>query len=47
MDPFFRIVLTLLCCVVLWFVCFRPVSCVPNVANVSGLSIPDNTFGLL
>jgi hypothetical protein len=28
------------------FVCFRPhVTCVPNVARVSGLSIPDYPFG--
>ena len=27
-----------LCCA-LYFVCFRPVSCVPNVSTVSGLSI--------
>ena len=29
------------------FVCFRPVSCVPNVASVSGLFILDNTFSFL
>ena len=28
-----------LCCVAI-FVCLSPVSCVPNVANVYGLSIP-------
>ena len=28
-------------CVVLRFVCLRPVSCVHNVASVSGLSIRD------
>jgi hypothetical protein len=31
-----------LCCV-----CFRPVSCVPNVASVSGLFILDYPFGFL
>ena len=31
-----------LCCALLWvFVCIRHVSCVPNVASVSGLSILD------
>ena len=29
------------------FVCLRPVSCVPNVAKVSGLSILDCPFGFL
>ena len=29
------------------FVCFRPVSCVPNVVSVSGLFILDNTFSFL
>ena len=29
------------------FVCLRPVSCVPNVASVSGLSILDCPFGFL
>ena len=29
------------------FVCLRPVSCVPNVASVSGLSILDFPFGFL
>jgi uncharacterized membrane protein len=33
-----------LCCVV-WFVCLRRVSRVPNVADVSGLSILDCPFG--
>ena len=28
-------------------VCFRPVSCVPNVASVSGLFILVNTFSFL
>jgi hypothetical protein len=32
---------------VLCFVCLRPVSCVPNVASVSGLSILDFFFGFL
>ena len=32
-------------CVV--FVCLRPVSCVPTVAGVSGLSILDCPFGFL
>ena len=37
-----------LCCVVLWcFVGLRPVSCVLNIANVSGLSIFDYLFGFL
>ena len=27
------------CCQCLWIVCLRPVSCVPNVASLSGLSI--------
>jgi len=36
-------------CVVLSYVsfCLRPVSCVHNVASVSGLSIRDLTFGFL
>jgi hypothetical protein len=29
------------------FVCFRPVSCVPNVVSVSELFILDNTFSFL
>ena len=29
------------------FVCLRPVSCVPNVATVSGLSILNCPFGFL
>jgi len=29
------------------FVCLRSVSCVPNVASVSGLSILDSPFGFL
>jgi hypothetical protein len=29
------------------FVCLRPVSCVPNVASVSGLSILDCHFSFL
>ena len=34
------------CCVVFfWFVCLRPVSCVPNVTSVSGFSILDCSFG--
>ena len=33
--------------VFLCFVCRRPVSCVPNVASVSGLSILDCPFGFL
>ena len=32
-------------CAVICFVCRRPVSCVPNVASVSGLSIFDCPFG--
>ena len=32
-----------LCCVIC-FVCLRPVSCMPNVASVSGLSILDCPF---
>ena len=27
------------CCQCLWIVCLRPVSCVPNIASLSGLSI--------
>ena len=34
--------LSFLCCV-----CLRSVSCVPNVASVSGLSILDCPFGFL
>jgi hypothetical protein len=37
--------LSFLCCV-FYFVCLRPVSCVPNVARFSGLSILDCSFGL-
>jgi hypothetical protein len=33
--------------VFLYFVFRRPVSCIPNVASVSGLSILDCTFGFL
>jgi len=35
------------CVVYFCFLCLRPVSCVPNVASVSGLSIRDCTFGFL
>ena len=35
-----------LCCVFM-FVCLRPVSCVPNLASISILSILDCPFGLL
>jgi len=35
------------CCYLFCFVCLRPVSCVPNVASVSGLSILDCLFGFL
>ena len=28
-------------CHVFYFVCLRPVSCVPNVASISGLSVLD------
>jgi len=28
-------------------VCLRPVSCLPNITSVSGLSIHDNPFGFL
>jgi hypothetical protein len=35
-----------LCCV-FNFVCLRPVSCVPNIASFSGLSILDFPFGFL
>jgi hypothetical protein len=39
---------SLLCCVAfLCFAYFNPVSCVPNVASISGLSILDCTFGFL
>ena len=34
-------------CYVLCFVCLRPVSCLPNVANFSRLSILDYPFGCL
>ena len=34
-----------LCCFI--FVCLRPVSCVPNVASVSGLSFHNCPFGFL
>jgi hypothetical protein len=34
-------------CRVFCFVCLRPVSCVPNVANMSGFSILDCSFGFL
>ena len=37
-----RFSLTFIC-----LVCFRPVSCVPNVASVSELSILECSFGLL
>jgi hypothetical protein len=42
-----------LCCVLvclfvcLFVFCHRPVSCVPNVTSLSGLSILDITFGFL
>jgi hypothetical protein len=35
-----------LCCV-FYFVCLRPVSCVPNVSSFSGEYIPDCPFGFL
>jgi hypothetical protein len=35
-----------LCCI-FCFVCLRPVSCVTNVASVSGLFIPDCPFSFL
>jgi hypothetical protein len=35
-----------LCCVV-YFLCLRPVSCVPNVARLSRLFIIDCPFGFL
>jgi len=35
-----------LCCV-FCFVCLRPVSCMPNVASISGLSIPHCPFDFL
>ena len=38
------VLLRFLCCVV-FFVSLRPVSCVPNVASFSGLSIIDCPFG--
>jgi hypothetical protein len=34
-------------CVVFVFVCLRPVSCVPDVASASGLSILDRPFCFL
>ena len=33
------------CVVIFCFVCLRPVSCVPNVASLSGLSILDCLIG--
>ena len=47
--PIFGWLLTLsVFCVMLFvFVCFLPVSCVPNVASVSGLSILDVPFDFL
>jgi len=36
-----------LCCVFFCIFCLRPVSCVPNVAHVSGLLILDYRFGFL
>ena len=39
---------SVLCCLVfLRFVCLRPMSCVPTVASVSGLSILDYSFDFL
>jgi hypothetical protein len=39
---------SVMCCIVLLcFVCLRPVSCVPIVASVSWLSIPDCPLGFL
>ena len=35
------------CFVFVDFVCLRPLSCVPNVDSVSGLSILDRLFGFL
>ena len=35
-----------LCCI-FCLVCLRPVTCVPNVASFSGLSIPASPFGFL
>ena len=34
-------------CLFLCFVCFRPVTCVPNIRSVSGLSIFDNSLVFL
>ena len=36
-----------LCFILFCFVCLRPVSCVPNVASVSELSILDGLFRFL
>ena len=39
-----------LCCVVFWlffFVCLRPLSCVPNVSSISGVFIIDCPLGSL
>jgi len=35
----------LICFVFCVVLCFCPVSCVPNVASVSGLFVPDCSFG--
>ena len=35
------------CVLCFWFVCLRPVSFVPNVANFSGFSVIDYHFGFL
>ena len=45
-SVFSSVYLHILCCV-FRFVCLRPVSCVPNVACFSGLSILDCHFGFL
>ena len=41
------LIILVLCVVFFCFVCLCPVSCVPDVATVSGLSIPDCSFGFL
>ena len=41
------LIILVICVVFFCFVCLCPVSCVPDVATVSGLSIPDCPFGFL
>ena len=41
------LIFLMFCVFLFFFVCIRPLSCVPNVASVSGLSILDSSFGFL